>query len=169
MQDIVEKYLSGPAVSVKLRPVQPDDETILFTLYASTREEELALVNWDTAAKEIFLRMQFNAQQMHYRSHYPQGDHRIILLDDRPIGRLYRARQDREIRLIDITLLPEYRNRGIGTALMQDLIDEAAQTGDPIRLYVFKYNHAALRLYTRLGFSPIDENGLHIFMERVPT
>jgi GNAT superfamily N-acetyltransferase len=158
-------YVSVP---VSLRSVGPDDEAFLFDLYASTREEELALIAWGAAVKTAFLRQQFHAQQAHYRGTYPNAMHQVILHDDRPIGRVYVARSAQETHLIDIALLPGWRGRGIGTALIRDLLREADQAGIPVRLHVFLGNHQARRLYERLGFAPIGGADLHILMERCP-
>jgi ribosomal protein S18 acetylase RimI-like enzyme len=66
--------------------------------------------------------------------------------------------------LMDIALLPEYRSHGIGTALIKDLMAEAAQAGRPLRLHVEFFNQA-LRLYERLGFARMGEMGLYYEME----
>lgn len=153
---------------VSLRQVGPDDESFLFELYASTREEELALVAWGAAVKTAFLRQQFHAQQMHYRGTYPNAMDQVILHDDRPVGQISVARSAREIHLIDIALLPGWQGRGIGTALIGDLLREADRAGTPVRLHVFVGNHRARRLYERLGFAPIGGADLHILMERCP-
>src|SRR6185369_11026995 len=100
---------------VTFRPVTADDERFLIRAYGSTRLEELALTNWDDAQRDAFVQMQFAAQQAHYRQTYPKGEHLIVLLDEEPVGRLYVAEIEAEIRIIDITMLPEHRKAGIGT------------------------------------------------------
>src|ERR1044071_661537 len=100
---------------ITLRPVGPDDHEFLIEVYASTRAEELALVPWSSEQRDMFVRSQFAAQQEHYAQKYPAASHDIILFESRPVGRLYVARLDQEIRIIDITLLPAERNVGIGT------------------------------------------------------
>ena len=64
-----------------LQPVRPEDEPFLFELYASTRGDEMALVGWDKAQQEAFLRMQFNAQRSSYAMQFPNADYRIIAHD----------------------------------------------------------------------------------------
>jgi ribosomal protein S18 acetylase RimI-like enzyme len=155
-------------MSITLRPFDPDDEPFLFELYASTRDEEMALVDWDVDQKEAFLRMQCTAQLTHYQTYSPQARHDIIVLNDTPIGRIYVDRREDEIRLLDIALLPAYRSQGIGTALMRDLMDEGAQTGKPVTLNVEQPNLGARRFYERLRFAPVSTTGLHILMEWVP-
>lgn len=150
-----------------LRPVRAGDEPRLLQIYASTRLEELASLGWSADVQAAFLRQQFDAQHRHYHQQYADADFQLVLLDDRPIGRLYTARWPGEIRLIDIALLPEHRNVGIGTHLIRCLMDEAALAGKPVRLHVTPFN-PALRLYQRLGFTKIADRGPHWLMEWAP-
>ncbi len=153
--------------SITFRPIRPEDEAFLYQVYASTREDELAQVPWDEGEKETFLRMQFNAQHKYYQEQFLNAEFQIILLDDRPIGRLYVDRRPDEIRLIDIALLPGERNGGIGTLLLKELLVEAAEVEKPVRIHVERCN-PALRLYERLGFSRIDDQGVYHLMEWSP-
>lgn len=153
---------------ITFRPIRPEDEALLYQIYANTREEELAQVPWDTAEKEAFLRMQFNAQHQYYQEQFPHAAFQIILRDDRPIGRLYVNRRPDVIHLIDIALLPANRNRGIGTSLLKELLAEASEVGKPVRIHVEHFN-PALHLYERLGFSQIGDHGVYYQMEWLPT
>jgi ribosomal protein S18 acetylase RimI-like enzyme len=149
---------------VALRPICAGDEPFLFEVYASTRLEELAPLSWSAEQQAAFLAQQLNAQQRYYQANYAGADFQMILLDNRPIGRLYVARLEDEIRIIDIAILPEYRNAGIGSCLLVDLLDEATQAGKPVRIHVEKFN-LALHLYQRLGFAIVDDRGVYWFME----
>jgi ribosomal protein S18 acetylase RimI-like enzyme len=153
---------------ITLRPVQPDDESFLYELYCSTRQEELAAWGWDAAQAAIFLQIQYRAQQQHYATHFAQATAQIICYDGRPIGRLVVAGTDEELRLADIALLPAYRNAGIGTLLLEDLLATAAQTGRPVRLHVEAHNRAR-RLYERLGFTVVAATGPYYLMEKAPS
>lgn len=151
-------------MTVSLHPASDQDIDFLFQVYAGTRADEMALVDWTVEQRVAFLQMQFNAQRQHYRAYYPAATYHIILREDVPIGRLIVNRSLTEILLIDIALLPEYRNAGIGTALVRQLQDEAMRTGLPVRLHVETFN-SARRLYERLGFVPVDETGIYLEME----
>ncbi len=153
--------------AVALRPVRTEDEGFLFDLYAGTRAGELALVSWDAAQQDAFLRMQFDVQRRSYAMQFPDADHRIIWLDDEPIGRLLVNRADDGILLVDVALRPEWRNVGIGTVLIRSLQREAARAGKPVRLHVEPLNPAR-RLYERLGFAPIGGNGITLELEWRP-
>jgi ribosomal protein S18 acetylase RimI-like enzyme len=152
---------------ITLRPAQPEDEPFLYELYSSTRTEEISAWGLDPAQQETFLRLQFRGQQSHFRMQALDVDYRIILRDDRPIGQLIVIRSDREIRLADISLLPEHRGAGIGASLIFDLFDEAKEKRMPVTLHVEKTNRAA-RLYQRLGFIVTGDTGAHLKMEWQP-
>jgi GNAT superfamily N-acetyltransferase len=154
--------------NVTLRPVGPDDHEFLVEVYASTRADELALVPWTSEQRQAFIKHQFTAQQDHYAKTYPGASHDIVLSDNRQAGRLYVARLDHEIRIIDITLLPAERNAGIGSYLIQQLLDEANSTGKITRIYVEEFN-PSLRLFKRLGFSPSEQQGIHLLMQWSPS
>jgi ribosomal protein S18 acetylase RimI-like enzyme len=150
--------------AVTLRPCRPDDEAFLYRVYASTREDELAPLDWDQAQKEAFLRMQFTAQHRFYHEQFPDAAYDLVLRDGQPIGRLYVDRRPDEIRILDIALLTEERQAGIGSALLRELLAEAAQARLPVRIHVELYN-PALRLYRRLGFVDAGTTGVHLLME----
>lgn len=159
---------SAAPSNIALRPVSSDDYDFLVEVYGSTRAEELALVPWTTEQQQAFVRSQFAAQQDHYAKKYPTASHDIIMSDDRPVGRLYVARLDQEIRIIDITLLPARRNAGIGSYLIKQLLDEAHRSGKITRIYVEDFN-PSLRLFQRLGFTPSEQHGIHLLLQCNPS
>jgi ribosomal protein S18 acetylase RimI-like enzyme len=150
-----------------LRPITPADSQFLLQVYSSTREEELAQVAWQPGQKEAFLQMQFSAQHEHYQQHYIATSYDVILVDGAPAGRLYLARWAAEYRIVDIALLPEFRGRGVGSALLQLIIAEAASHGLPVSIHVEQFN-PALRWYKRLGFQHVSEHGVYYLLRRAP-
>lgn len=147
------------------RPIRfPDDEDFLRSLYASTRLEGLAITGWPREQIDAFLSQQFYAQQTHYLRAYAEADYDLLETEGQPIGRLYIFRSPSEINLMEISLLPEWRGRGIGTFLLRGLQAEAAQAGQAIILHVEPYN-PAFRLYERLGFRLLGPTGLYLKME----
>ena len=150
-----------------LRPINPDDLPFLLALYASTREQELAVVPWDAAQKAAFLKMQFDAQHAHYQEHYAGASFDVILVAGQPAGRLYVARWPKEIRIIDIAFVPGFRGRGLGTRLIADLQREANGRGVPLTIHVERLN-PALRLYERLGFELAEDKGVYLFLHWKP-
>jgi RimJ/RimL family protein N-acetyltransferase len=149
---------------VTFRPAGPDDESFLLEVYASTREQELAMTGWNQAQQDAFIRTQFAAQQQHYRAYYPQGDHRIILMSGQAVGRLYTAEDEEEIRILDITVLPSHRNAGIGSPIIKGLLARAGETGKLVRIYIETYNRS-IQLFERLGFARIEDDGVNALFE----
>jgi GNAT superfamily N-acetyltransferase len=153
--------------AVELRPVEPGDDELLCRIYRSTREPELSQLDWDDPQKDAFVRMQFDAQRRHYEEHYEGASFDVVLVDGTPAGRLYVARGPEELRIVDIALLPEYRNTGIGTVLLRRLLAEAAAAGKSVTIHVERFNPAR-RLYERLGFAPVADRGVHVLMTWPP-
>lgn len=152
---------------ITLRAALPEDEPFLLEVYASTRAQEMALVPWDDNQRKSFLTMQFAAQHSYYKAQYPDASYSLICREEVPLGRFYVLRNEEDIRILDLTLLPDYRNGGIGTALLQNLLEEAAQSGKRVQIYVETYN-PSLRLFERLGFKNIAEEGINFLMEWRP-
>jgi ribosomal protein S18 acetylase RimI-like enzyme len=152
---------------VRLRPVEAADRAFLVELYGSTREDELAQVQWDDGARRAFVEHQFAAQDAHYRANYPRATLDVVEVDGAPAGRLYVHRGPGDIRIMDIALAPAFRGRGIGTALLRSLIEEADASARKLSIHV-EVNNPARSLYDRLGFLPAGEHGVYVLMERPP-
>jgi ribosomal protein S18 acetylase RimI-like enzyme len=139
----------------------------LLTLYATTREEELTRVDWTPEQKAVFVHHQFEAQHRHWQENYTATRWDLIVCEGEPIGRLYVARWPDDIRIVDISLMPEHRGCGIGTRLIRDLFAEGDASGCKVSIHVEIYNPAR-RLYERLGFVQAGEHGVYLRMERAP-
>ena len=151
---------------VSLRPVTPGDEDFLLRVYKSSRGEDLRGLGWDEDRISEFLEMQYEAQGNFHASDFPNASDEVILLDSQPVGRLIVDRRADEIRLVDLALLPDYRNRGLGSRLIQSLKEEATLQRKPLRLQLIRFNRA-LGLFERLGFMRTSETGTHFQMEWV--
>jgi len=154
--------------AVSLRPVGNEDQAFLLEVYASTRALEMAMSGWDQAQQAAFVELQFAAQKQYYSAAFPQGEHNILLLNGEPAGRIYTAESDDLIQIIDITLLPSRRNAGIGTPLIQEVLARGQAAAKPVQIYVENYN-PSLRLFERLGFLKIQEDGLNFLLEWRPS
>ena len=151
--------------TLALRPVTAGDDEFLLSVYDSTRAAELDQVQWEEGQREAFLKWQFEMQRREYDARFPDAEYALILIDDEPAGRIWIARTDEEIRLLDIAILTAFQNRGAGTILLRKLIDEAKTTGKRLRHMVFVLNNNAHRFYERLGFVEIDDVGGYKHME----
>jgi ribosomal protein S18 acetylase RimI-like enzyme len=148
---------------VTLRPLAAHDEAFLHDLYASTRADELAPLGWSPAQQRAFTQMQYQAQRRSYLAQFPAAEHCIIQRAGADVGRLIVDRCGDMIRLIDISLLPEHRNVGLGSGLLRALQAEAVRAGKPVGLHVDEGNRAR-RLYERLGFVVTAESDFYLGM-----
>ena len=148
-----------------LRPVTDADEEFLLSIYARTRADELAQATWEPGQQEAFVKWQFDLQRREYGVRFPQAEYYMIMIDDSPAGRIWIGRDEQQIRLLDIAIVPEFQNRGAGTMLLRWLIDESKLAGKVLRHMVFVLNPDAHRFYERLGFVVIEEFGAYKHME----
>ena len=149
--------VAAPAVrtpaGVSLRPVGDADRPFLERLHRSVRWDEFAATGWPDAAKTAFLASQFDLQQRSYAGAFPEADGWIIECEGWAIGQMRVDRSTPWHHLIDISLAPDWRGKGIGGALIHALQDEVrAGRAERVSLNVDRTNPAAHRLYQRLGF-----------------
>lgn len=153
--------------SLVFRPAADADRPFLRALYASTREDEMRLVDWTKEQKDEFLTQQFIAQHDYYHQQFPEAEFLVVEQKGKAIGRIYLDRRATELRLVDIALIPEMRNQGLGTALLLDLLDEGRAVNLPVSIHV-EQNNPAMRLYLRMGFQPIEDKGVYQLLEWRP-
>lgn len=153
---------------ITLRAETPADRDFLFSVYAAARDAELAQVPWTDAQKQAFLWQQFEAQDHEYRRAYPDGIFSIIELSTNPAGRLYLRHGATDTRIIDLALLPGFRNWGIGSRLLGDLAREADRAGRSLSIHVEAFNAGARRLYERFGFTLAEDKGVYLLLSRPP-
>jgi ribosomal protein S18 acetylase RimI-like enzyme len=151
-----------------LRPEADADIPFLQQLYASTRAYELSLASgWSEEQKRDFVLGQFAAQRHHYRTHFPHSAYAMIEHHGVRIGRLYLDDRPDSLHVLDIVLAPETRGKGLGTAILEALIDAASARSKTVGIFVEKFN-PALRLYQRLGFEPVADSEVYLEMEWRP-
>ncbi|HEU4558967.1 MAG TPA: GNAT family N-acetyltransferase [Longimicrobium sp.] len=155
-----------PFGTVTLRPITDADLPFLLQLYGTTREAELAQVPWSDEQKAAFVLQQFEAQHAWWQQHYTGARWDLVLVGGKPAGRLYVDVWEREIRVVDIAMMPEHRGRGIGSILLRRIFREGDALGKPVSIHVEVFNPAR-RLYDRLGFVQKGTHGdVYLLMER---
>lgn len=149
---------------ISFRKVTEKDTIFIESVYRSTREQELSMTNWSEMQKKAFVMMQLSAQLHHYANHFPGSTHVIINYKQKPVGRLYTCLEKEAIRILDISLLPVFRNKGIGNLVILGIIKEAKKAGIKVALHVMPDN-PALHLYERIGFVRLTNQSGRIYME----
>jgi ribosomal protein S18 acetylase RimI-like enzyme len=112
--------------------------------------------------------MQYTAQKDGYSAEFPGSCFEIILRDELKVGRIWMARLADAFHLVDIAILPQAQNSGIGTNLIRELQREAEAAQKPIRLSVFRFNHGSVRFHQRLGFKVVHEDEIQLHLEWNP-
>lgn len=133
----------------------------LFRVYASVRADEMAMVPWTEEQKTAFVRSQFQSQHEYYTAHYPEGEFLKVEMDGQPVGRLYQMEMDDHFHIIELTVLPEFRGRGIGTTLLTAILEKSEK---PVRVYLESFNKF-VALFERLGFRIVEGDGLYNLWE----
>lgn len=153
--------------SIEMRPAEAGDMTFMQQLYSSTRSADVRMGGCDLATETLLQALQFKAQQTWFQTQFPHADLAVILERDRPVGRLYVDYGPDELRILDICLLPECRNRGIGLGLLRSLQAQGERLRLPVRLNVM-LGSPAQRLLQRCGFELLGVDGIYSVMEWMP-
>jgi ribosomal protein S18 acetylase RimI-like enzyme len=157
--------IASPHGDLRLRPERDSDRDFRYALFCDSRLPEWEPVRLQPALFEQLMQHQFHAQTVSYLNFFPKARFDIIELGAAPIGRIVVDRPGAMVHIVDQAIVPQMRNRGIGTAIMRNLMAEARAAGMPVRLKVASTNDPSMRLYARLGFAPIQEIPAYIEME----
>ena len=143
--------------AVARRAAVDADEPFLRALYASTRPE---VSGWPDDFRDAFLAQQFDAQRRGWGQMFPGSRHDILLVGGSAVGRLWVHWTGNECLIVDIALVPEHRRRGVGTAVVDEVLAEADRTGVPVRAHVERANVASLAFWLRFGFREVGGDEL---------
>ena len=150
-----------------LRACTEADDAFVYDVFCTTWESEVAALPNQNLAQHV-LRIQHIAQERRFAARYPQHQRYVVLADGEPAGRLYVHETASMMHVIDLTLMPQFRDRGIGTRIFGDLFAHAERHGLTVRLRVERRNERATMLYTALGFELVSMDDLDNFFEWVP-
>jgi ribosomal protein S18 acetylase RimI-like enzyme len=152
-----------------LRAVEPTDEGFLYDVFATTWESEVAALPNQNLARHV-LRIQHIAQERRFASRYPGHQRLLILSDDgERAGRLYLLRTGSALHVVDLTVMPEFRGRGLGSRVLQQLMELAEREDLPIAARVSRANTRVTDACARVGFELVDIDDLDNFLRWRPT
>jgi ribosomal protein S18 acetylase RimI-like enzyme len=147
-----------------LRPCTDADDAFVYDVFCTTWESEVAALPNQNLAQHV-LRIQHIAQERRFQTRYPDHDRYVVVEDGEPAGRLYVHEHDSMMHVIDLTLLPGFQNRGIGTRIFRDLCTQAARRGLSVTLRVPRSNVRAADLYASLGFRLVTVDDVDSYFE----
>ncbi|MBF0154675.1 MAG: GNAT family N-acetyltransferase [Magnetococcales bacterium] len=139
------------AKGIALRPANPGDKAFLVTLYQGTRDD-LWLIDHEEEFIRTLIDQQMHLQTRIYGENHPDAMHLIIEKLGTPIGRVMVSFREREVRVLDISLIPGARRQGFGTAVLRALQQAATQVMTPLTLCVRGQDQTAKTFYHALGF-----------------
>jgi ribosomal protein S18 acetylase RimI-like enzyme len=149
MQDVTMERMQWT-----LRPTTADDRDFLFALHrAAMRPYVDATWGWDDAE-----------QARMFDQNFDPASHEIVRLDGVDAGMLAVEETDEEIWLAVIEIHPRFQRRGLGTEIIQSVLDRGAAAGKPVTLRVLHTNPRARSLYERLGFQAFREIETHAYL-----
>src|ERR1051326_5211850 len=149
--------MPGVAPGYQLRAATHADYDFLFGLHVATMKALVTQVwGWDEAF-----------QRAHFREHFDPARSKVVVVDGHDVGAISVDRRPGELYIANVELLPAFQGRGIGAALIRDVLEEAAREGLSVGLQVLHANRAA-RLYERLGFREVGRTETHRHMRAEP-
>jgi len=122
--------------------------------YGMSSDESRQLFGWDE-----------KKQVENFASQWRLDEARIITYAGDDVGWLQTKAAEDAVFIGSIYLDTPFHGRGIGTQVMQIVIDEARRDGKAVALGVVKINPAR-RLYERLGFRTAGEDEHKFYMRR---
>ena len=158
--------VAHPALAgVSVRKCTRQDRPFLRQVYSVARAAEMVTTGWDESAIASFLDLQFDLQHRYWRDHYRGAEFLVIQFRGQPIGRVYWWSNTADAVLIDISLLPAWRNRGVGSGIVAVLNDRADASRQTTTLHL-QPTSPAHSLFLRAGFIIVDDNSVHLKMQR---
>lgn len=153
------------ARGVSLRHAEAGDDDFLRDVYVTYRWQEMEASGWPAETRLAFLHDQHRLQHLHYRKYYEGAAWGIIEVGGERAGRLYLLFAPGDFRVVDIALMPRYRDGGLGGGLLAAVQQQAQALGAAKVSIHVEQSNPALRLYERLGFRRIEERGPYFLLE----
>ncbi len=146
------------------------DEPFLFELFVTSRERELSPL--PTEVRALVARQQYDVYRRGLVSTYPKAEHLVVELSSQrdgngptmPTGMILVMEDGDSLLIIDLAIHPSHRNRGLGQAVLEAMMNRCRQSGKVLRGSVTPYNPAR-RLYARLGIAERQADHAYIALE----
>ncbi len=110
---------------------------------------------YESVMRPYYIELNLEWDSTKFREYFNPQSTKIIQFDDIEIGMIRVEERADCVYLADLQIRDEYRNRGIGTSLIESLIRSASIANKPVRLRVLRGNPAK-NLYLRLGFREVE-------------
>ena len=143
---------------LSLRKAHAGDSEFVFTVKKAAYREYVEQVwGWDD-----------DYQRERHNREFASHDFHIIQFREIDVGFFITSSTSDTLKVNQIYILPEYQGKGIGSACMTRIIDDANLEQKSVVLKVLKVNTRSIALYRRLGFTIVDESSEYSQMEKLP-
>lgn len=146
-------------MNLVIRLATDQDTSVVFNIFGGTRSE-FGHLGWEQSQLDCFLRQQFDFQQRGYASTYPHATTEIIVVDGVTCGYQLVDRSGPEVVLVEVAVSPDFRGRGVGSKVLELLLESARRCKQDVVLNV-RTDNPAQSLYERFGFSAVGEHGFY--------
>ena len=147
--------------SIELRPATEADREFCYALHEATMRDYVAAIwGWDDSVQRDF-----------FDRGWDPAITQIVTRDGADIGILKLKEQDLATYITLVEIHPDHQGRGIGGAVVREVVADADRRGRPVDLDVLTVNARAQALYRRLGFAEQYRHGdgdVKIRMRRSP-
>jgi N-acetylglutamate synthase-like GNAT family acetyltransferase len=140
--------------NISFRPVKEQDYNFLYKLHVATMKDYVRDTwGWDEKFQQDMFKKNFNPIELEIIT-FKKKDIGVISIEDR----------QEDVLLRSIEIAPEHQKKGLGTHIVQAVLNNAARKSKPVFLYVLKVNPAQ-KFYERLGFERVSETTTHFVMK----
>jgi len=151
------KSKEEPKVKIALRAARDDDVAFARNLYLETMRGIIdRLFGWEQAREEKNFARFFKLEEV-----------TIITADEQDVGWIQEQVGERSINLGSFYVVPSMQRRGIGTRVLQIMLERAARQSKAMTLAVVKTNPARC-FYERHGFRTTHEDEHKFYMRAEP-
>jgi ribosomal protein S18 acetylase RimI-like enzyme len=151
------------------RPEAASDKDFLFSLFESVKGPDITRMPVNDVMKSHLLHMQYRGMAQSYRARYASEAFSIVIINGKPAGRLIMDVTDDRIHIVYIALLPQWRGRGIGSAVMRAVLARACVLRLPCEATVAVDNVQSLQLWAALGFIERARDATDVILEWRPS
>lgn len=142
---------------LSFRKAHTSDSEFVFTVKkAAFREYVEQVWGWDDVYQKELHNRRFDSQDL-----------RIIQFHGTDVGFLSTSSTPDTLKVNQLFILPEYQGKGIGSACMMRIVDDARLEGKSVALQVLKVNTRGTAFYQRLGFLIVGESSTHLQMKKL--
>lgn len=153
------------AAQYQLVPPKDEHKDFLFLLYSQTFGKPFHNTGLPDNVVRTLIGQQYALKEASYQNEFPGARHSIIEFEGKPAGQIRLNSSEKEIHIIDISVLPAHQRKGLATSVIQDVLNSKKGMDVPVCLNV-ESGSTAQALYEKLGFVVVAKSEVYDYMVR---